>query len=207
MGPAAHGWAGAQGRLGITRFVNLLQSSGLWSAHSLIAKPRTAKLKPEQGCAAAAVSVCAAAAPLLLRCRCSQCLRCRCSSPFALPHNRGCPTRSVPTLRSARLDLAVRLFVRSPFACLIVCLLCCSLGLAFCGPSALGPKEMVRLNCVTVFAPTDTAIEAAANASALHGGEVCCIIMQRATDTCRAACSLRWRRTRPDSRQCKRDGQ
>jgi hypothetical protein len=182
---------GAQGRLGITRFVNLLQSSGLWSAHSLIAKPRTAKLKPEQGCAAAAVSVCAAAAPLL----------CAAAQP-GLPN----------TIRAdASLGLgfgsAVRLFVRSPFACLFVCVLCGSLGLAFCGPSALGPKEMVRLNCVTVFAPTDTAIEAAANASALHGGEVCCIIMQRATDTCRAACSLRWRRTRPDSRQCKRDGQ
>ena len=191
MGPATHGCAGAQGRLGITRFVNLLQSSGLWSAHSLIAKPRTAKLKPEQGCAAAAVSVCAAAAPLFLRCR----------TTGVAQHD---PCRRFARLR---LDLAVRLFVRSPFACLIVCLLCCSLGLAFCGPSALGPKEMVRLNCVTVFAPTDTAIEAAANASALHGGEVCCIIMQRATDTCRAACSLRWRRTRPDSRQCKRDGQ
>lgn len=151
-------------------------------------------------------------------------MRCRCSSPFALPlqsvfalplqsafalpHTTGVAQHD-PCRRFARLrlDLAVRLFVRSPFACLFVCVLCGSLGLAFCGPSALGPKEMVRLNCVTVFAPTDTAIEAAANASALHGGEVCCIIMQRATDTCRAACSLRWRRTRPDSRQCKRDGQ
>ena len=146
-------------------------------------------------------------------------MRCRCSSPFALPLllSFALPLwHTQPGLPNAiRADASLGFGSTWPFVCssarrLHVCLfVCCAAhsGWPFCGPSALGPKEMVRLNCVTVFAPTDTAIEAAANASALHGGEVCCIIMQRATDTCRAACSLRRRRTRPDSRQCKRDGQ
>lgn len=56
-----------------------------------------------------------------MRCRCSQRLRCRCSSPFALPHNRGCPTRSVPTLRSASARLG-RSSVRPLAVCVFVCL-------------------------------------------------------------------------------------
>jgi hypothetical protein len=115
MGHATQGRAGAQGRLGITRFVNLLQSSGLWSGRSLT-HGKAANCETGTGSVLALSLQSVLALPLLFS--------------FALQHTRDCPNTNPCRLdaRVARLGptrpLVCPLCAR-PF-CVCVCLLRCA---------------------------------------------------------------------------------